>query len=65
MQEWTPFIGMTTMSKRGSKWAYAVAIVKGAAGCTENQGGWSQAIQSVACIWSIFSQPKWNYQNVQ
>ena len=38
MQEWTPFIGKTTMPKRGSKNHYALVIVKRTVECAENQG---------------------------
>ena len=37
MQQWTPFMGKTTMPKRGSKNHYAVVIVKRTTGYTENQ----------------------------
>ena len=45
MQEWTAFIGKTTMPKRGSKWEqnhYGVVTVKRIAGCTENDS-WPRA----------------------
>ena len=45
MQEWIPFIGITTMPKRGIKNHNAVVIVKRTAGCTDNQGSWPQANQ--------------------
>ena len=35
IQERTPFIGKSTMLKKGSKNYYAVAIVKRTAGCTK------------------------------
>ena len=38
MQEWTAFVGKTTMPKRGSKNHYVVAVVKKTAGCTEVVG---------------------------
>ena len=55
MQEWTPFIGKTTMPKTGSKNHYAVAIVKRTAGCTENQGSWPQANRQHVHIFSQWS----------
>ena len=45
MQEWTPFIGKTTVPKGESKTHYVIKIVKKTAGCTENQGSWPWVTQ--------------------
>ena len=46
MQEWTHLIGEKYNAKEANEQnPYAVVIVKITAGCTENQGSWSQANQ--------------------